>query len=273
VAAHVRLVHPFPSALDGVVVAVTALLAGGGLAVAAGLGLSMIALQSSIGALNDLHDAPADTGRLPPKPIPADQVSTRMARAVVVGGATIGLVLAAGAGPVVLALAVAVLAVGFGYDLLAKGTPWSWLPFAIGIPILPVYGWVGATGVMPDFFVALVPMAMLAGAALAIANARADLERDITAGSRSVATALGTERAWRLHVGIWILVLTLGLASLVSTGAASPFVALVGVAGAVVVLAAVASRELAPAGRERAWEAEAGAVAIALVAWLAGVLG
>ena len=41
---------------------------------------------------------------------------------------------------------VVVLAIGYGYDLRFKGTAWSWLPFAVGIPLLPVFGWVGATG-------------------------------------------------------------------------------------------------------------------------------
>ena len=50
---------------------------------------------------------------------------------------------------------------------------------------------------------ALVPMAVLAGAALAIANARADLERDVAAGTVSVATRLGLEGSWRLHAGLW----------------------------------------------------------------------
>ena len=53
------------------------------------------------------------------------------------------------------------------------------------------------------------------------------------------------------------------------TGAALPLtaVALVVVAGGVIIVAAVASRHLDPGGRERAWEAEAGGVAAALVAW------
>jgi 4-hydroxybenzoate polyprenyltransferase len=116
-------------------------------------------------------------------------------------------------------------------------------------------------------------MATLAGAALALANARADLERDLASGSSSVVTRLGTERGWRLHVVLWALVVVLGVGWLVRTAAAVHLVALVGAAGGVVLLAAVASRRLDPAGRERAWEVEAGGVAIALVAWLAGVLG
>src|SRR5688572_15846991 len=62
-AAFIRLVHPFPSLLDGVVVAAVAIAAGADSARALGLGLSMTALQVSIGALNDIHDAPDDAGR------------------------------------------------------------------------------------------------------------------------------------------------------------------------------------------------------------------
>ena len=45
-------------------------MAGADPAVAARLGVSMTALQASIGALNDLVDAPSDRGRKPGKPIP-----------------------------------------------------------------------------------------------------------------------------------------------------------------------------------------------------------
>ena len=69
---------------------------------------------------------------------------------------------------------VVVLAIGYAYDLRFKGTAWSWLPFAVGIPLLPVYGWVGATGGVPASFAVLVPAAVVAGAGLAVANARAD---------------------------------------------------------------------------------------------------
>ena len=70
------------------------------------------------------------------------------------------------------------LGIGLAYDLWAKGTTLSWLPFAVGIPLLPVYGWYGATGELPGLFVVLVPAAANAGTALAIANAIVDMERD-----------------------------------------------------------------------------------------------
>ena len=89
----------------------------------------------------------------------------------------------------------------------------------MGIPILPVYGWFGAAGELPDFFAALVPMAVLAGAALAIANARADLERDQAAGTVSVATRLGLDGSWRLHAVLWLATAAVALGWLVFRGA------------------------------------------------------
>ena len=50
----------------------------------------MIALQMAIGALNDLVDAPADAGRVPPKPIPAQEVSVATARTVALVAAAVG---------------------------------------------------------------------------------------------------------------------------------------------------------------------------------------
>ena len=102
-----------------------------------------------------------------------------------------------------MALAVLILAIGYGYDRFAKGTAWSWLPFALGVPLLPVFGWLGAAGTVPAVFAILLPTAVVAGAALAIANARADVDRDAAAGVTSVATALGPDRAWVVAAGLF----------------------------------------------------------------------
>jgi len=248
-----------------------AAVAGAALGVAFQLGVSMTALQASIGALNDVHDAPADAGRKPGKPIPAGLVGLPLARAVVVGGAAIGLVLGALVNPLVGALALLVLAIGYGYDFLAKGTAWSWLPFAVGIPVLPIYGWLGAAGSLPPFFTALTPTAMLAGAALAIANARADVERDLAAGTVSVATSLGLEGSWLLHAALWGAAVAVALGWAVFRGVGLAQIA--SILGAAGLIAAVVlwSRRRDPEGRERAWEFESVATALALLAWLAAV--
>ena len=237
-----------------------------------GLGVSMTALQVSIGALNDIHDAPDDAGRKPGKPIPAGLLSVPVAWAVVGGGALVGVALGAVMDVRLGALAVVVLLIGYGYDLVAKGTAWSWLPFAVGIPLLPVYGWLGAAGALPSFFLALVPMAILAGAALAIANARADLERDVAAGTVSVATRLGLEGSWRLHATLWLSTLVVGLGWLAFRGVGLPQIAPVTAAAGLIGAAVAWSRDRRPSGRERAWQFEAVGGALALLAWLAAAV-
>ena len=155
----------------------------------------MLLLQFAIGAVNDIVDAPRDAGRKAGKPIPEGVVTLRAARVVAGASAAGGLVLALVGGPWLVALAVVVLAIGLAYDLVAKGTTLSWLPFAVGIPLLPVFGWFGATGTLPGVFLVLVPAAANAGTALAISNAIVDMERDEEAGVESIALALGADRA------------------------------------------------------------------------------
>jgi 4-hydroxybenzoate polyprenyltransferase len=249
-----------------------AILAGGPLPVAVRLGVAMTALQFAIGTLNDIVDAPADAGRVPAKPIPSGILTTGEARVVGTLAAVAGLGLAASAGSAVLVVATLVLVVGGAYDLWAKGTAWSWLPFAVGIPLLPVFGWFGATGGLPDFFVALLPMAILAGTALSIANANADVELDLAAGRSSVATWLGPATAWRVQALAWAVVVTIAIGWLIR--AERPAAAIATVAAAAGVLAVVVwlGRGGSPERRRRAWEIEAVAVATALVAWLGAVL-
>ena len=265
-----RLIHPFPSILDGVVVGAVALIAGGDGLTAARLAVSMTALQASIGSLNDLVDAPRDAGHKPGKPIPAGLVSTRVAATAVALGAGIGIGLAIPSGWGTVALAVIVLAIGHGYDLRFKGTAWSWLPFAVGIPLLPVYGWLGAVGSLPVSFAILLPVAVLAGTALAIANARADMERDAQAGVDSVAIRLGSGRAWAVNAGLLGVVVVASVTTLLNTG--PPPGALVGAAAATLVLGLglAIGRHGDGIGRERAWELQAVGLGLLALAWLAG---
>jgi 4-hydroxybenzoate polyprenyltransferase len=271
-----RLTHPFPSVLDGIATGGIALLAGAAAADAARLGVAMIAIQASIGATNDVADASADAIAKPGKPIPAGLVSARGAAAVATAAALVGLSLSIPSGWGTVVLAAAGLAVGLAYDLWLKGTPWSWLPYAVGVPLLPVYAWYGGSGTLPATFAILVPAAMAAGAALAIGNARTDVEGDRASGVASVATALGAHRAWALEVGLLVVV---GAAAIVAaavaagTGGSVGRVALVGVAALLPIGTAIGSRDLDEVGRVRAWQAEAVGLAVLAVAWLWAVLG
>ena len=232
------------------------------------LGLSMTALQFAIGALNDIVDLPADREHVPPKPIPTGLVSLQEARVAAVTAAVVGLTIAAMNGPVVGGLAVIVLAIGAAYDVFAKGTPWSWVPFAVGIPVLPIYGWVGATGGLHPAFAALIPMAVLAGAALAIANARADLDTDLAAGTRSVATALGRRASMRVNVGLLVAATLIGLA-------AGPPTAWAPWEGALIIpftAGALGLTRATSATQRAGWQLQAICVAIAGVGWVGALL-
>ncbi len=256
-------------------VAVIALVGGGGLAVAATLGASMVLLQFAIGTLNDLVDAPSDAAVRVDKAIPAGLVSAQAARVIAGACAAGGILLAAAGGPGLALLALLVLAIGAVYDLRAKGTSWSWIPLAVGIPILPVYGWYGATGALPAVFVILVPAAANAGAALAIANAVVDMERDVAAGAGSVAIALGPGRASAIVVVLHLVVASLAVGTGLVLGAPSGWVAaivlsaVVPVGGAVFGIAA-ALRSGTP-GREVAWEIQAVGTGLLAVAWMAAL--
>jgi 4-hydroxybenzoate polyprenyltransferase len=231
----------------------------------------MVALQAAIGTINDLVDVPRDAGRKAGKPIPAGLVGPTTATLVALVATAVGLLLSLPSGPATGALAVAILAVGLLYDLWLRGTPWSWLPFALGIPLLPVYAWGGATGSVPETFLILVPAAFISGAGLAIANALADVERDADAGVRSVARHLGPARAWTAHAMLQATVVAVALASLLGAGAGIPL--LLGAAGAAAVLGAgVYLTRLAPAAsRERGWELEAVGTALLAAVWIAAV--
>lgn len=253
-------------------VALVALVAGGSPWVATVLGLSMTLLQFAIGALNDLVDAPRDTGRKAGKPIPSGLLTSDAARVTALACAGGGLLLGLAGGPGLLILGVIVLGIGVTYDLWAKGTTLSWLPFAIGIPILPVYGWLGAAGTLPGVFLILVPAAANAATALAISNAIVDMERDEAAGAGSIALALGPWRSAGLVLVLELVVAALALGTAAVLGApAGWLVALLVAAGAPVsgaVLGLLAARREGTTLRELAWEIQAVGTGLLAVAWL-----
>lgn len=266
----VRLTHPFPSVLDGLVCVAMVVLAGRGPVLALTVGASMTLIQLGIGTVNDIVDAPRDAGRKAGKPIPDGLVGVSAARLGAVVLFASGTALAFIIGMSLAVLGLVVIGIGLAYDLRLKGTAWSWLPFAVGIPVLPIYGWLGAAASFPAAFAVLLPAATASGAALAIGNALVDVERDRAAGITSIALALGPRRAGRvgtaLIAGVWLAAV---LSSAVM-GAASVGVAIVALAGAIPVAAAVAGGA-SSSTRERAWQAQAVGLAVLAIAWLAAV--
>jgi 4-hydroxybenzoate polyprenyltransferase len=258
--------------------------------VSIGLGLAMTAIQFGIGAINDVVDAPRDRGR-PDKPIPSGLVPGRQAVGVGVGCLAMGLGLSAFGGPAVLGVAALGAAIGVGYDLWLKGTPWAPLAYAAGLPLLPVYAWLGATGDVPPVAAVLVPVAALAGVALAIGNSLIDAPRDAAAEVRTPAVVLGPERAWRLTAILTGAVVGLALATLAVVAAGLTTLAGIGLdpaalgVGDLGLMTAVAVcggsialvvgvgilRSRQADRRERGWEGMALGVAALALGWLMAV--
>jgi 4-hydroxybenzoate polyprenyltransferase len=268
----VRLVHPFPSLLDAVVTGVIAAMAGGSPTVCLRLAIAMFCLQAAIGTVNDIVDVAADKDRKVGKPIPAGAVDPSVARLVAAGALALGLALSVLSGPAVLAIAIVGTAIGLAYDLRLKGTQWSWLPFALGIPLLPVYAWLGGSGGLPEAFLIVLPMAFLAGAALAYANALADLERDRAAGTRTVATALGREGTWRTGAALQVVVIGIAVTMIAVVGGDGRTLVAALAAAGLIVLGLALGRSDDPWRRTRGWEIQGVGVGLLAAAWLAGVV-
>jgi 4-hydroxybenzoate polyprenyltransferase len=254
--------------VDALATVSIALLAGAGQGSALRLGLAMFGLQAAIGALNDVVDAPRDAGRKPGKPIPAGLVTKSQGLVVAASAALAGVLLSVPSGATAVALALAILAIGAVYDLRLKGTALSWLPFAVGIPLLPVFAWLGSGSALPAAFLALVPAAALAGAALAIGNALVDVERDRSAGVTSIAAHLGPRRAWRTMVSLYLAVMAIAVATALASAPVPMAATATALPSAVVLAGAALAASGAPARRERGWQLQAVGVALLAAGWL-----
>jgi 4-hydroxybenzoate polyprenyltransferase len=263
-----RLVHPFPSFLNSVLVLGLALLAGGGAARATLLATGMLGLQFCIGTVNDLFDEPVDRAAKPWKPVAAGVVSRRTAWAVAIVAGGGGLFLAtAAAGAPTLLMAAAMVSCGLLYDARLKATAWAWLCFSVAFAILPIYAWYGAAGQLPPRPEFLLPLAALAGPVIQLSNGLADLERDAAAGIHTLATRLG--RRGSLLVMSALLLTIYGLAWLTLTEATALLP--VAVASTLALVGLGLSSTERPAWREVGWMVQACAIALLGVAWLSAV--
>lgn len=159
--------------------------------------LAMLGGQLAIGATNELVDLPFDTVGKPWKPLPSGDVSIRGAWTMVV----IGLIMMVAFGWRFGILAFALLALGTGlgiaYDLWFKRTIWSWLPYLLALPLLPV--WVfAALGKPEPRLLLLYPLGALATIGVHLAQALPDATIDREAGLETVSSRGGEVRTFVL---------------------------------------------------------------------------
>jgi 4-hydroxybenzoate polyprenyltransferase len=275
-----RLVHLFPSLLTSSATVAIATLAGAAPPTAVRLGVAMFGFQISIGALNDVVDAPLDARQKPRKPIPSGLIAPRAAVVVAVIGGLAGTMLSGLSGWPTAAVGLACLGLGYLYDLRLSRTTLSWLPLSLALPLLPIHAWLGATGTIPIGLLTLVPVGVLAGGALALANGLVDIDRDTRSGRMAAAVALGRQRAWLLQtvaLGVAVVLAVFGAPAVpadlpgVDLGTLRAL-RLAGVAAGVGLVTAGAAVLAAgrPNVRERGWELEAIGVLALGLGWLAG---
>jgi 4-hydroxybenzoate polyprenyltransferase len=203
-----ELLHPIPSLLTTMAAVGSALIFGIGLGdirlwwIAA----IMLLVQFSISALNEWADADLDrqAGRRRPIPLGLVSKSTALTVAVLCAVAAFLLSTLANFGTVALLLVGIGLACGWAYDLRFKGTPLSFLPFAIAFPLMPF--WIGLVAGRPAGSLGVL---FLGGSPLAIAihlaDAIPDRERDRAAGLRTLAVTVGRPGAEMVAAGLLLV--------------------------------------------------------------------
>lgn len=228
----------------------------------------MLLIQFAIGASNDLADAARDAGRTPVKPIAAGLVRPRSA-AIAAGLLAIGgLLLTAPSGVGTLLMALAGLTCGLAYNARLSRSALSWVPLTLALPLVPAFAWYGAVGTLPVVIATVLPIAMVAGAGLAIGNGLVDLDLDAERGRRTSAVALGRPWAWAVQSVALGVAVGAAWAFLPAGGGASSRWLLA--AGSATVIAGVIGLGTRSArGKRIGWGLEAAGIAIIGLAWVA----
>jgi 4-hydroxybenzoate polyprenyltransferase len=155
------------------------------------------AMQLSIAILNDYCDRQRDTLSKKHKPLPLGLVRPREALIAGILLMVVMVVLLLPLPPLALLISLLYLALGQGYNLGLKSTPLSGIVFALAIPLIPLYAFVGVGHITP-VVLWLIPVAALLGMALNLANSLPDIEEDTASGARTLAVALGIKNTFLL---------------------------------------------------------------------------
>ena len=256
-----RLAHPLPTLLNAIIAAALTSTAGGSAAQAVLAAITMLGVHTSIGAMNDLLDQTNDAGR-EEKPLVGGSVSPREARVMVGVAATAGLAAASALSSTSLAIAAAGATLGYLYNAGIKRTPISFLPFALGVALIPVFAWSAAGAQLPAAIATLCLIALPGGSALALQNALADRELDQSVGANGAVVRLGHRRTILMIALLHGITYLLILVSAPVT--ASPVLLTAG--GLLLGLGVTLSTRVPRALRQRGWEVSALALACCAIA-------
>ena len=156
--------------------------------------LAMFGGQVAVGAVNEIVDADLDARTKPTKPIPAGLVSVRGAWLMTIAGLVVMAIASLTFSVPVFLVCALGTGVGIAYSVWFKRTIWSWVPYLIALPLLPIWVWLALSEVDPSLF-AIYPIGAAAVIAVQIAQSIPDVEADARGDVRTLAVALGARRA------------------------------------------------------------------------------
>ena len=207
VRAYLDLPHPWAVLIVMVATAVLGLLATGGHPGGKRYALLLVAMlggQIAIGTINEYRDRDLDAIAKPGKPIPAGWVQPR--EALLISGIALAVMFVAGWVLGGLSLLLVCIGTGSGllYDLWLKRTVWSWLPYLIALPLVPIWVWISLARFQP-LLLLLYPLGALMTLAVHLAQSLPDAESDRAVGSLGLAARLGRRRGLAVCWGTAVL--------------------------------------------------------------------
>lgn len=198
----IRASHPAPTAVVTLVVVLLAWNIGWRDWPLAGIFITVLTGQLSVGWSNDAFDADLDlrSSRMD-KPTVAAGISARSLWIAAVSALATSCALSwVVAGAVGGSWHVFALVMAWLYNTVLSRTWWSWLPYALAFGSIPAFLTYGFNGESPAWWLTFV--CVVVGISAHIANALADIDSDRVAGVKGVVFSLGVVNATRV---CWLL--------------------------------------------------------------------
>jgi 4-hydroxybenzoate polyprenyltransferase len=161
------------------------------------LTVAVMSAHATSGVINDLFDLDLDRAAKPWRALPAQLISVRGACAFAAALLVVGVVssaLVSATSCLLLILGVATSAV---YSAGAKRTPFSWLPYLVAYPSLPVWIWI-STGEFRSSIIAVYAIGAPLVVGIHMVNQLRDFKEDDRLGVKGLVHALGRARSTAL---------------------------------------------------------------------------